>query len=368
MAANRNTGPGFDWLRIGLSILVILLHSFHTAYGSSPYLAYNWSSPLWAFVLPAFFGLSGFLVTGSAIRTSDVRVFLWFRGLRIVPALAVEVTISALILGPLVTTVPLGAYFSDPMTLEYFGNVVGWVHYALPGVFESNPRAGIVNQNLWTLHPELMCYAAMAACMIAGAVYSRRLMTLLWIVLTVLGGAYNLATGVLELSGTFPSEIFVYSFITGVVMYHWKDHIPLNRAIFVLSLVTGYIVLKIEGVTVFALPMVYYVMIYIGMTKFPRIKLLQSGDYSYGVYLYGYPIQQTIVFLLPDGQEWWTVFVLASILSLMVAAISWWCIEKPALRLKNLVQGRPKPIPSMTEPPLEPDQKIPMASPEPVKL
>jgi len=118
-------GPGFDWLRIGLSLGVILLHSFHTAYGPSPYLATNWSSPFWAFILPAFFAASGFMVAGSAMRTQDVKVFLGFRGLRIVPALAVETTLCAFIFGPLLTSLAITQYFTSFDTYEYTGNIVG---------------------------------------------------------------------------------------------------------------------------------------------------------------------------------------------------------------------------------------------------
>jgi peptidoglycan/LPS O-acetylase OafA/YrhL len=66
-----------------------------------------------------FFALSGFLVTGSAIRTRSVRTFLTFRFLRIFPALATEVTLSAVILGPLLTTLPLKDYVSD----HHFWNI-----------------------------------------------------------------------------------------------------------------------------------------------------------------------------------------------------------------------------------------------------
>jgi peptidoglycan/LPS O-acetylase OafA/YrhL len=90
------------------------------------------------FMVPAFFALSGFLVTGSALRLRATAPFLTFRVLRILPALLVEVTLSALILGALFTTLPLKSYFSDPQFFRYFGNIVGLITFHLPGVFESN--------------------------------------------------------------------------------------------------------------------------------------------------------------------------------------------------------------------------------------
>jgi peptidoglycan/LPS O-acetylase OafA/YrhL len=130
---------------------------------------YAWTPSHIFFVLmvPAFFALIGFLVTGSALRLRATIPFLIFRLLRILPALLVEVTLSALILGAIFTTLPLSSYFHDPQFFRYFGNIVGWITFQLPGVFESN-YVSIVNVNLWTLLAELDCYLVTAALMITG--------------------------------------------------------------------------------------------------------------------------------------------------------------------------------------------------------
>ena len=88
--------------------------------------------------------LSGFLVAGSLERTR-ARQFVVLRALRLVPALAVEVTLSALLLGAFFTTLPLWRYLQSPELGGYFGNIVGFVHFTLPGVFERNPAPGVVN-------------------------------------------------------------------------------------------------------------------------------------------------------------------------------------------------------------------------------
>ena len=79
--------------------------------------------------------------------------------------LLTEVSLSALVLGPLLTTWPLGDYFSDPNFFRCFGNVVGHIHFALPGLFLQNPAAGMVNVNLWTLPGEFYCYLSVAILM-----------------------------------------------------------------------------------------------------------------------------------------------------------------------------------------------------------
>ena len=350
MARNKGGGPGFDLWRIGLSLLVILTHSFPISYGEADFLVSGATAPIFASILPIFFALSGFLVTGSALRTRSVRVFLTFRILRIVPALMTEVTLAALVLGPLLTTLPLGEYFSDPRFHVYFGNIVGWIHYALPGVFENNPRPGMVNQNLWTLDPELFCYAAMAALMVTRLVYSRWLMTAGWLAGTAVLLGANMWMGLYEVNGTFKGPTLLYYFLSGVVAYHWRDHIPVNRWLFAVAAAGAYGLFLLPH-HVFIVPvLLIYVMIYIGMQKMPRIAIFSRGDYSYGLYLYAYPIQQTLALLFPAIREWYWNFGLGTLAALAVAMASWHLVEKPALSLKRFVRGRPAPIASATEP------------------
>jgi peptidoglycan/LPS O-acetylase OafA/YrhL len=350
MAAHRGVAPGFDWVRIGLSLTILLLHSFHTAYGPSPELATGPAGPIWGAALPMFFGLSGFLVAGSALRTRALLPFITFRVLRIVPALAVEVTLSALLLGPLVTALPLSDYVRDPALYHYFGNIIGWIHFHLPGVFLTNPRPGIVNQNLWTLHPELGCYALMAVLMATGLVYRRRAITVVFVLFSIGLVAWDLGVGSLQLNGNFGRGVLVWSFIAGITAFHWRDRLPIGRGLALGSAVLAYALLKAPGFNLLALLPIIYLMVWLGMQDFPRIELLQRGDYSYGIYLYGYPIQQTLAYLFPQLREWWLIFPTAAVLTLLFAMLSWHGIEKPALRLKRLVKGRPKPIDSLTEP------------------
>ncbi|MCX7305514.1 MAG: acyltransferase family protein, partial [Hyphomicrobiales bacterium] len=121
VANNRPTG--FDYMRITLSISVLVFHSFAVSYGIDAHEPLsNPAKPFVSAILPAFFSLSGFLVAGSLYRSRGLTTFFGLRVLRIVPALAVEVIISALLLGPLLTTLPLEEYFRDPKFAAYFWN------------------------------------------------------------------------------------------------------------------------------------------------------------------------------------------------------------------------------------------------------
>jgi len=83
---------------------------------------------------------------------------------------------------------------------------------------------------------------------------------------------------------------------------------------------------------------VTYCMVYLGMLPLPRIRLLQMGDYSYGVYLYGFPIQQTLAHYFPVFREYWPLlFCVAAPLTLSFAMLSWHFIEYPTLGLKRIL-------------------------------
>jgi len=125
-----------------------------------------------------FFALSGFLVAGSLERSKTTLTFIGLRLIRIYPALAVEVALSAFLIGMAVTAFPLVTYFQDPLFLKYLLNVIGDIHYNLPGVFENNPVPKIVNAQLWTVPVELMCYVALTVLVLLGGVQRKILIPL----------------------------------------------------------------------------------------------------------------------------------------------------------------------------------------------
>ena len=149
-------------MRLWLAISVVFVHSPTTTNGVDPFL----TTPLNCYfraVLPMFFALSGFLVAGSLERCKTLLTFLGLRVLRIYPALAVEVVLSAFLIGASVTTYPLHDYFTAPLLFHYLRNSFGDIHFFLPGVFNTNPWPGMVNFQLWTVPYELFCYALLTA-------------------------------------------------------------------------------------------------------------------------------------------------------------------------------------------------------------
>lgn len=348
-------GPGFDFLRIFLAVSVVLIHA--------PLITGTWSplDPVWMFqfsILPMFFALSGFLIGGSAQRLV-FSSFILNRGFRIMPALVVEIVLSALVLGPLVTSLDLASYFSDERFFRYFLSIVGLIQYELPGVFENahytrflnGHEVGIVNGSLWTVPHEMFCYLIMSAIILLGLL-KRPLLVLSFTILVVSGGI------ALQLTAPHPGRILdsltyifaqrgsarlIPAFLAGLLFYQFRYAIPLRWSL-VAGCFAGLAAIQFIGtqdwiasvlIQAITTPMLAYITVFLGLTPLPRLGILNTGDYSYGIYLYSCPIQQTVNWLLPDIRSNAFNFIASLVLTALFAAFSWHFIEKPALKLRK---------------------------------
>jgi peptidoglycan/LPS O-acetylase OafA/YrhL len=342
---HRGEGPGFAVLRLGLAIAILWIHArflsrLPIAETGVTSLAgpHTWTGPsrvFFVFMVPAFFALSGFLVTGSALRLRATVPFLTFRILRILPALLVEVTLSALILGPLFTALPVANYFKDPQFFRYFGNIAGWITFRLPGVFESN-YVSTVNANLWTLPAEFDCYLITAVFMISGLAYNRIALSTIMAIVTATLIGFNTFSDFAVTPDQFAAHTVTYYFFVGMLLFHWRDYILARWELFGLSAIGSYIFLNLFHAIYIAPIFVTYFTIFLGVKVLPDFKWLRTRDYSYGIYLYGYPIIQALVACVPRLRGHGVlVFILAAICTMAFAALSWHGIERRALALKS---------------------------------
>ena len=333
---------GFDYLRIFLSVAVLCIHSFAVSYGKEGE-NFLFAPPLRGIitmVLPAFFALSGFLVCGSLVRTPNIVKFLTLRVIRLVPALGVEVILCAVVLGSIFTTLPLSDYFRHGEFRSYFSNIIGHIQFLLPGVFRDNPFFQAVNVSLWTVPYELECYLALTVLAVFGLL--RRKAFLLAAVSVALVGIFvrDFLRGGAELpvDGSLPGRILVLSFLAGVVLFVYRDHVIISGRHTLAALVVSFVMLNLPYAPYFAVPVIGYATVGAGLSNVKSNSLLLSGDYSYGIYLYAFPIQQTIAHLFPMLREWYFNIALALPITCLFAAFSWHAVEKHALKLKRFVR------------------------------
>jgi len=349
---HRGFGPGFDFLRIFLSLAIVAWHSCILSRDGIPLeqVRIVWFAGYW--ILFIFFALSGFLIAGSAQRLS-LSNFLVNRSLRIFPALVVEILLSAFVLGTMFTSLPLGEYLSRPGTYRYLTNIVGLMNFRLPGVFESN-ELQVVNYSLWTVPFELACYLIMSAFMSfdilrkpAIIIALAAAISITGLAMVVLGAAPQPAER--EFGNPFYSFFadrgsrLLVAFMLGIAAYLLRYRIPCSRLAFAvcifflfgISVIGPRDWLSIPLLNVVAAAPLVYVMAFLGASNVPMPTILHKRDYSYGIYLYGMPIQQMMVSLFPGVTSPAGQLALAVPAIVCFAALSWHLVERPILKLRR---------------------------------
>jgi peptidoglycan/LPS O-acetylase OafA/YrhL len=274
------------------------------------------------------------------------------RVLRILPAYAVVVAVCALALGPLLSDFNRARYFDHTQTWDYFRNLMFVeLHYSLPMVFATNPYPHVVNGSIWTLPIEVTMYVALAALGLIGLM-RRPVVTVLAIALAVLwfGWTADLRAAPPLYFDVLVADYTVHLalwFFLGSALWVWRDRIRYRTdaavALFALVWVTEG---TPAGLVLFHVAIPYLVIwsarLPVGwMNRFGRY-----GDFSYGIYLYAFPVQQTLTAF--GGARWPIAVYMATsfAITLGCAVASWHCIERPALSIKKALRrigGRATP-------------------------
>lgn len=338
----RARAAGFDLVRLLAAGMVIYGHSFSLAAEAPP----GWfGNGIATIGVKVFFVISGFLVTRSWMSDPTPMRFARRRALRIMPGLAVLILVTVVLLGPAFTTLGLAEYVAHPGTRLHLWNIALYPVYSLPGVFAANPYPAAVNGSLWSLPAEILMY--LVTPLILGRVIGRGAVALL------------LATAIIVGSGLFyvriappaVTPVFYGSSIVSVL-----DAAPY----FLLGAVYGFFGLEryarpvlstallaaaawgiqemgarvnsyvwAECVLMLLLP---FCVVSVGCQHIGRLdRVLGRTDLSYGLYLYGFPIQQMALALLGGGIGGLGTFAVALPFTIVCAALSWHLVERPAL-------------------------------------
>jgi peptidoglycan/LPS O-acetylase OafA/YrhL len=350
MSDAASSGPGapardannIGTLRLFGALAVLFGHSFILAGGAH---ARDPVSDLTRVVAPydmglpgvgvaMFFVISGYLVTQSFQRRGNLIAYAEARVLRIYPALIVAVG-AVIALGLLLTTLPAGSYLTSRWTLSYGIHDASLydLRWSLPGVFAVNPSPA-VNGSLWTLPVELRMYVLVAIAGVLGAVGRRAAFNLLAVAIVIAGLAWP---GSPLLAKADHEQIAIF-FLAGAFLF-------VNRARFRLTpggAVAAVILAALASLTG-AYPLVFafafaYVILWLGLANPVRMpNLAARGDFSYGAYLYAFPVSQLWVQVTDTGSGW-IIAVLTFVTTMPLAAASWHLVEQPALRRKGTAE------------------------------
>lgn len=337
MAEGRNS---FDGIRLAAAALVVFGHAWVLGGtgGEPPRLLGIRTEALG---LAVFFSLSGYLIAQSWDRCASLRVFIWHRVLRILPALWVTVLVTALVLGPVVASVRssglywwtgVANYFGTGQPLQYLSGLVLVPQYRLGGVLPDSEAT--VNGSLWTIGVEFCCYLLVA---IIGLAMQRWRAPLMLLLALVCAAADQLSAGAVWLGAVQdPARVVVYfaigAALTAVPESSWKGWWILTGALG--SWIAAAIIAP-NWSQVWAWAAIPVVVVALGQQSVPGLRgAARYGDFTYGLYLWSFPVQQ-----LTSWMPWALPFTLRLLVvfavSFALALLSWRFVEAPALRLKS---------------------------------
>lgn len=350
----RRNSIGF--LRLVLALAVIFAHAFELGgFGNDP--IYHLSHNLYssgALAVDGFFALSGYLITSSYLRLKSLPQFLWHRVLRLFPAYWVYLVVIGLGLPLLFGVAPSVNYilynFLGPASNLCVITIGAWLALfwgwlldlghiqekfflvkgasSIPPLFSHNPLPDAINGSLWTLEPEFRVYMIIGLLGLLGLL--RKNITLGLLVLVWIGYLFYFRQHPdlrMIASIRLPAH-----FLAGAVFYFWQP--PLNRTLALVAFAIATIAL-IGGFYPLVSPLTTVYLLFWLAAVLPFSNIGKSRDYSYGLYIYAFPVQQTIAAYHLNQRGWFIYFLLSLAFTLPLAAASWHLIEKPALKMKN---------------------------------
>ena len=349
----------FNLLRFIAASMVLWGHSWAiTSAGNDPLAAW-FEVPAPHMAVDIFFAISGFLVTGSLLSRKNLLAFSFARIFRLVPGLFISTLITVFTIGLYFTTLPTNEYLQNPSTYQYIwiNSTLLETQISIPGVFDA--VGGTVNGSLWTLPYEFKMYAILACIGLLIYVWPRLLpeffaaIAVLSIALLASIGLMLVAYGPAPLAETLLENAilsdwrFFSMFFLGGSFFILRRFIPLNIFILGAIAIAVYVSKKIYFTDtgnnclffgVYSLFLPYVVLYFAYLPSRLLNKFNELGDYSYGIYMYAFPIQQSVLALglasTPWGLTGW-----AFPATLLMAIFSWHMVEKPSMQLKNIYRS-----------------------------
>ncbi|MFD1246616.1 acyltransferase family protein [Nocardioides ginsengisoli] len=333
-------------VRLGLALLVLVAHSF-TLSGNGYGFTFN-GDHLGTWAVFCFFCLSGYLITGSRVRTRFME-YLSHRIGRIYPGFLVSLIVVTFGFAPIAYLKENGSLngflTTAPQPLHALVSNLGLSmrEWGVAGTLADNPYPLAWNGSLWSLYYEFLCYLSIGALLSIALLRRRPQLLLPLFGLSVLAVAHTSTTlgyfgGNGEVARLVPLLPF---FLGGAVVYAFQDVIPLTWWSAIPAFAGFVALVRLDGVwgPGAAAPLLTLALLWLGKVL-PCPGLLRRHDISFGTYVYAFPSQQLVAAL---GGTAWGPYVHAALAlpsTLALATASWLLIERPAM---NAARGRHRP-------------------------
>ncbi len=341
----------FDFLRFFFAAAVLFTHSFDlTQLAAEPFGVFsNHQEDFARMAVNAFFALSGFLIARSNARSKTVLQFFGHRALRILPGFWLCLLITVVIFVPLIFFLERGTLtgllsMSGPSLWTYIpANISTRIgQHQIGDLLKTVPIATVINGSLWTLYNEMRCYIAIGLLGLVGATRNRRwLLPLVWAGFYCVYLFYGSEADTLsnKLPGLQPSFVtHLCYFFGGATVWAYADKLPARAWVAALAALALLSTLALgSGYRPIAALLWPYLLIWLA-TALPFARWGRHGDFSYGLYVYGFPVQQTLIVAGLPALGIVPFFLGSLLVTLLPAVLSFKLIEAPTLRLKQSTQ------------------------------
>ncbi len=308
------------FIRFLAAFLVIYAHSFPLSVGYSELdflmKVSGCTMSFGSFAVHIFFISSGLLVTRSLERNSDLKRFAQKRVIRIFPALWMIVILTFLIIGPIVTTLPVREYFGNMQTWKYLGSCLLLPEQGIPGVFETNIYPGVINGSLWTLRIELVCYVFLMICHAWKLTQKKYLKWLYPMFLLGLFLCLFVDMPLFLLAKKY--FVLLFSFYNGMMLWVYRDKIRV-RYLAAGMMLAGFVVTMVSDLPDLGICLLFPYAFAVFVFSVPQCgkRLAKTGNLSYGIYLCAFPLQQCVTAYFGGSMQQEMNFVISAILSLV---------------------------------------------------
>lgn len=326
----------FNLVRVIFALLVVCSHGFtiFTAQTSHPEPTVEFMFKFALAALNGFFIFSGFMVTASIMRRQNLIEYSIARILRIFPALLVVSTMAAFLIGPLATSLSLPKYFSSTETYNYvlITSMTTEPDMPLPGVFKNQAWQGIINLPIWTLRYELFLYVVTAILFIGGLL-NRSMAGWIACSIFILYAVKLLILG--KESGIEALDhlaLFSLSYTVGMASWVYRDRIVLAWQPIPLLILAVWITKDLWFSQILQIACFGYVLFWLAYVPIGHVRSYNKlGDYSYGLYVWHWPVASLLLVFLPQIQPT-DLIPLLLVITIPIAILSWHFVEKPALK------------------------------------
>ena len=330
----------FNIIRVFASLLVIYGHMSHIM-GLPVFTVYN--QAISTIGVKIFFVISGYLITKSFMNDSNFIRYMIRRVFRIFPGLIAVTLFAFLIIGPLMTELSVKEYFNHPEAWLYLKNMILWPIYNLPETFKNNIYPYAINGSLWSLPVEFAMYLILPIVYVifkklnlikVGIIGTALLFVIInYIKITFFPEFRFVFYGTNWPDGLSLVPFFFIGSLFSLPQMNKYLNLQLSTALFVAGAFFSFDLATTEILLTITLP--YFVLSFALCDKPVFGAWFKKCDFSYGLYLYGFPIQQILFNYIRTRMDISLnmMTLISFIFILIISILSWYLVEKPCQKL-----------------------------------